>query len=448
MSPMAKYLKNNLAYILLWVLVATPFVIWVFMLPLSNRFFSSGAIFRSLGQITGLLGMSLLSINFVLSARFKFLDRWFSGLNRVYIKHHLIGIIAFCLLLFHPTFLIIQYLLISLKASFDFILSIGNWPVTLGEVALLVFVILMVITLYLHFKYQNWKKTHQYMGAVLFLGGLHMLLVPSDISNNTLLKYYMLVLATAAIISYFYRTILGVYKKEEYKYKLQEVIRVNDSIVELKLIPLAEKMKFIPGQFVFIRFDPPVGEAGNGRIFSESHPFSITSFPNDGYLSLSIKTLGDYTSMVYLMKPGAICSVEGPFGAFSYLKAKSKRQIWMAGGIGITPFLSMARHIDESGAKDYEIDLYYSVKNKDELAFAEEFAEISRRNSNFKLHHHFSEKDGYISARSVVSNSGDISKAEIFLCGPMSFMQSLRDQFVKLGFDNNKIHSEEFNLSI
>lgn len=417
-----------------------PIFIWVFMMPLSGRFVSSGMAFRSLGQITGLLGMSLLSINFVLSARFKFLDRWFSGLNRVYTKHHLIGIIAFCLLLFHPTFLIIQYLLISLKASFDFIISIKNWPVLLGEIALLVFIVLMTITLYLHFKYQNWKKTHQYMGAVLLLGILHMLLIPSDISNNSLLKYYMLVLVAAGAVSYFYRTILGVYKKGEHKYKLQEVIRVNDSIVELKLIPLSEKINFIPGQFIFIRFE-------NGGVLSESHPFSISSYSGSDVLSLGIKTLGDYTSMVYLMRPGTICRIEGPFGAFSYTKAKSKRQLWIAGGIGITPFLGMARQIAAEGS-GYEIDLFYSVRNQSEAAFTEEFTDISRQNNNFKLHHHFSEKDGYISADVIVSNTRDVSGAEIFLCGPLSFMQSLREQFVKLGFDNNKIHSEEFNLSL
>ena len=410
------------------------------MLPLAGRVSSSGQIFRSLGQITGLLGMALLSINFILAARFKFLDKWFSGLNRVYIKHHIIGAIAFCLLLFHPTFLVIQYLFISLKSSFDFIFSAQNFPLTLGKIALLIFITLMAITFYLNFKYQNWKNTHKYLGLVLFLGGSHMLFIPSDISNNATLKYYMLALAIFGAYAYFYRTIFGVYKKQEYKYKLTEVIKINDSIVELKFKPLAESIKFLPGQFVFLRFET------NG-ILSEAHPFSIAS-SNKGDLSLGIKTLGDYTSMVYLLKPGAICLIEGPFGAFSYLKAKSKRQIWIAGGIGITPFLSMARQIDSGdvGAGDYKIDLYYSVKNENEAAFAGEFAEIARRNSNFKFHQHFSDKDGYVSARFVVNNSSDTNGGEVFLCGPGGFMKSLREQFVKLDFNNKAIHSEEFSL--
>jgi predicted ferric reductase len=435
-----KWLKNNPGYFLIWFLAVLPLVIWVFMLPIAGRFSSNAAIFRSLGQMAGLLGMSLLSLNFVLSARFKFLDKLFNGLNRAYVKHHIIGVLAFCLLLFHPTFLIIQYLSISLKAAFIFILPFSDWPVTLGEIALLVFIVLMFITLYLHFKYQNWKNTHKFLGIVLIFGALHMFLVPTDISNNALLKYYMLILFGFGVISYFYGTILQIYRKKEYKYKLEKVVKVNDSIAELILTPLSEKIKFLPGQFVFLRFQV-------GGVLSESHPFSITSDANGNNLSLGIKTLGDYSSMVYLLKPGAVCSIDGPFGAFSYLNPKSKRQIWIAGGIGITPFLSMARHIGSSGSGDYNIDLYYSVKNESEEAFAGEMEEISKQNNNFKLHHHFSEKDGYISASSVVSKSDDVSSADIFLCGPPAFMKNLREQFVKLGINNEKIHSEEFNLN-
>jgi predicted ferric reductase len=433
--------KNNLGLILAWILAVIPLIIWFLMAPLAGRFYSSSGTFRSLGQLSGLLGMALLSINFILSARFKFLDKLFNGLNRVYIKHHLIGATAFCLLLFHPTFFVIQYLFISLKASFDFIFYMQDWAINLGKLGLLVFLVLMVITIYMNFKYQNWKNTHQYLGIVLFLGGLHMLFVSSDISNNTTLKYYMLFLAVLGGFSYIYRTILSVYKKKEYKYKLKEVIKINESVVELKFEPLAEKINFLPGQFIFLRFE------GDG-ILSESHPFSITSYSENKSLSLGIKTLGDYTSMIYLLRSGTVCNIEGPFGTFSYLKAKSKRQIWIAGGIGITPFLSMARQITASGkeASDYKIDLYYSVKNENEGAFSEELEEISKKNNNFKFHKHFSDKGGYISTKFIADNSGDIKNSEIFLCGPGGFMKSLRGQFVNLGFSNDEIHSEEFSL--
>jgi len=445
MIDIIKYIKKHLGLVLIIVLAIIPLFIWYFMMPVSYRFSSSGEIFRSLGQISGLLGMALLSISFILAARFKFLDRLFNGLNKVYIKHHLIGAISFCLLLFHPVFLIIQYLFISLKVSFDFILNFQNLPLFLGEVALLIFIVLLVITFYLNFKYQNWKNSHKYLGFVLFLSIIHMLLIPSDISNNSTLKYYMLGLAILGVYSYFYRTILGVYKKNEYRYKLEEVIKASDNIVELRLTPLFKKLKFSPGQFVFLRFDSPT-QTGGEDILSESHPFSITSSPDNEDLLLGIKTLGDFTSMVYLLKPGATCKIEGPFGAFSYLGADSKRQIWIAGGVGITPFLSMARQISADNTNDYNIDLYYAVKNASEAAFANEFVEISKKNNNFKFYQYFSDDSGRISTSFISQNSKNISDAEIFICGPGGFMKSLKDQFVELGFIKSKVHSEEFSL--
>ncbi|MFA5937217.1 MAG: ferric reductase-like transmembrane domain-containing protein [Candidatus Paceibacterota bacterium] len=435
-----KFFKNHLNLILIVILLILPLIFWSFMRPFSDRFMSLKDIFRSLGQITGLLGMTLLSFNFVLAARFKFLDKLFNGLNRVYIKHHTFGATAFCLLLFHPTFLIIQYLFVSLRTSFDFIFSFQDWSIILGEVSLLFFIVLMVITFYLNFKYQNWKNTHQYLGIVLFLGSLHMLFISSDVSNSVVLKYYMLALVILGACSYFYRTILKFYKKREFRYKLKEVKKINRNIVELKLLPLGEKIKFLPGQFVFLRFE-------NEGILSESHPFSITSSSNSEELYLGIKALGDYTSMVYLLEPGVICKIEGPFGAFSYLKAKSKKQIWVAGGIGITPFLSMARQVNKNIVNnDYQIDLYYSVSNPTEVVFMDEFTQISMENNNFKFYPYFSEKNNHISADFIYKKSENMQNTEIFICGPSKLMKNLKKQFINLGINSNKIHSEEFNL--
>jgi predicted ferric reductase len=249
----------------------------------------------------------------------------------------------------------------------------------------------------------------------------------------------MLFLIIAGAYAYFYRTVLAVYKKKEYRYKLEKVKKENDNIAELVLSSFGKKIDFKPGQFAFLRFKTE-------GILSESHPFSFSSAPTENDLSFGIKALGDYTSMVYLLKPGAICLIEGPFGAFSYLNVNSKRQIWVAAGVGITPFLSMARQIAHNHNNDYKIDLYYSIKNEKENAFADELIKIVKQTNNFRMYQHISEKEGRISASFISNMSKDVNKAEIFLCGPASFMQSLRKQFINININNKKIHSEEFSF--
>ena len=434
-----KYLKNNLAYLGVWFLALVPVFIWLFLKPIPTRFASPGLIFRSLGQLTALVGTALLSLNFVLSTRFKFLDKIFFGLNRVYIHHHQIGLIAFCLLLFHPMFLITRYLAISLGAAFNFILPFNDPGVILGEMGLLVFILLIVLTIYTKLKHQVWKGTHKFLGLVLIFGVIHMLAVPSDISSNALLKYYMLLLAVVGFFAFIYRVVFLVYRFGEYHYKLKSVKDLKNNIIELQLVPLDQKMDFLPGQFVFVRFK----ESG----FTESHPFSVASSLPDGGLNLNIKALGDYTAHLKNLKPGTTCLIEGPFGDFSYIKVQSRRQIWVAGGIGITPFIAMAKHLSENGEFDYAVDLYYSIKNQNEATFANELSAIARNRSNFRFFKHFSDQNGHISAHTIISKNENIHGIEVFLCGPPLFMKSLREQFLKLGLSNYQIHSEEFNFN-
>lgn len=211
-----KYLKENLGFMLVLVLAIIPIGVWFFMLPLSDRFSSFGQTLRSLGQVTGLLGMALLSLNFVLAGRFKFLNALFRNPGGVYAKHHIVGALSFCLLLFHPIFLAVQYLMLSIGLSFNFIFSFGNWALIFGKMALVFMIILMFITFYLRLRYSLfWKSTHKYLSLVLFLGGVHMLLISSDVSSNLVLRYYMLSLAIFGMVSFFKSVILVSFKRQD-----------------------------------------------------------------------------------------------------------------------------------------------------------------------------------------------------------------------------------------
>ncbi|MBI2409714.1 ferric reductase-like transmembrane domain-containing protein [Candidatus Kaiserbacteria bacterium] len=437
---MKAFLKRNADGIAIAILAIIPIVIWLFIKPIGPRFASVPTTLRSAGQAAGLLGFALLSLNFVLSARLPFLDKIFTGLNKAYVKHHSVGVLAFSLILLHPLFLTLQYLFFSPAAAFAFLFSFTDTGVVLGELALASFIVLMVITLYLKFKYENWKATHKFLGVVLILGTIHVLLMPTDVTANIVLRYYLLALATAGGLAYAYRTVFSLYKAREYRYAVKEVRKVSADVAELVLAPLGRKMRFSPGQFVFLRFE-------TGGTLSQSHPFSLTSSPNDAKLSMGVKKLGDFTSLLSDVKPGTTSRLEGPFGAFSFNKVPGKKQLWLAGGIGITPFVSMVRWIKQNMSilNGYEIELWYSVKTREEAAYAPEIEELARKESRFRFHVHASEERGRLSAH-VVAGDKDVSDMEIFLCGPQGFMTALRTQFESLGVRRDRIHSEEFIL--
>lgn len=390
---------------------------------------------RTLGKIAGLIGMTLFSINMVLSARLKFLEPYFEGLPNIYKKHHLIGSIAFGLLLFHPVFLGAQFLPVSVALAAQFFIpSFSNLPTLFGSLALSVMVIALFITFYVNIAYPRWKFSHQFLGLAFALAGMHVFLIPSDVSRYLPLKFFMFLLFAAGVAAFIYRSLLGRFLVRRYTYIVQEVISRGAGIAEISLSPLGSAMPYRAGQFVFVSFL-------NKNISAEPHPFSVISKENDPDLRLAVKKLGDFTQKIDQVPTGSEVRLEGAYGNFASMGNSNRDQIWIAGGIGITPFLSMARSLP---GKE-KIDLYYAVRNEGEAVFKQDLAQIAASRPSFKIIPFFSDTRGRLTAQEVNKTSG-LKGKEIYICGPTAMMQNLRSQLNRLGVSNNVIHSEEFAL--
>lgn len=109
---------------------------------------------------------------------------------------------------------------------------------------------------------------------------------------------------------------------------------------------------------------------------SEPHPFTISSSPKEKNLRFTIRIAGDYTQYLYNhLRPGVIAVVEGGYGMMDYRRG-GKEQIWIAGGIGVTPFLSWIRDMPQESGHD--IDFFYTVRTKDEALFLSEILEAAQ----------------------------------------------------------------------
>ena len=295
-------------------------------------------------------------------------------------------------------------------------------------------ILLIVLTLYLRPKYNIWKITHKFFGLAFFMASLHVLMIPSDISRYTPLRFYMLGLAFLGLIIYVYRTMFGKFLVNKYKYVVESVVALNNNIWYINLKPLNKKLQFKAGQFIFVSFTDP-------SLSKESHPFSISSSPDDISLTLTVKALGDYTNKLINLTPGSPALIEGPFGTFSHKNSIYKNQVWIAGGIGITPFLSMAKSLKiEDG---YSIDLFYCVKNNQELIHLDLLKSLDHK---IKLHLFCSEDHGYINADTISNLSGTLVEKDIFICAPLQMVSSLKQQILTIGVNGKLIHSEEFNF--
>jgi len=420
-------------WILIIVLALIPVLIWLGIEPINARFTNFTQTMTNLGRIFALVGVSLFSLTFLLNTRLKLVENLFGGLDKTYKAHHICGATAFLFVLFHPIFLSIQYILISANLAAQFFLpSLDKIDVSAGIVALLLMTILLVITFFVKLKYPNWKFSHKFLGLAFIFAILHVLLISSDISRSGALKTYIVLMLIIGITSFSYKTLFYGLKKKSV-FVVEQVKKINQNIVEICLAPKNHFGVFKPGQFIFASFkDKEIGE--------EYHPFTISSSPSEEQLRLTIKESGDYTEKLKNLKPQTKTLIEGPYGGF-YSK-KEGEQIWIAGGIGITPFLSMARSIKTNN----KIDLFYTVKEKKDAVFIEELQKISKQKNNFTVHAYYSSLQGRMIAKNITEHTKNIENKEIFLCGPAQMMLDLKKQLISLGANRNNIYFEEFGL--
>lgn len=386
---------------------------------------------RTLSQIFSLIGITLLSVSFLLSSRLRFLDKWFGGFDHVYQLHHQTGAWAFMFILHHPIFLAIEALP-NTKLSQSYLWFSKSLPNNFGVAALFLMTLLLILTLLINLPYQWWKKTHELMGIVLGLSIVHILFIGSDVSQYLPLKIWVVMLLGLSAFSEIYVRFLHKYIGPRFRYIVESVVRKGD-ILDITFIPEGKSMKYYSGQFIFAQFE---------KLGGEIHPFSIASKGGSDRIRLGIKILGDYTLNLRDIKVGDRVIFWGPYGQF-YMGAKNKRNLLcIAGGIGITPFLGLLA--DEINT-ERKIDLIYCVSDDNEAIYDEELT-MTRNNQNINYMKHQSASLGRITVEKIYAKLGDLSDRKILLCGPEKMMLSLIDQFKKSGVRNRDLVYENFNF--
>lgn len=417
-----------------------PVIIWLTMKPLSERFGTFAMTVRSIGQLSGLVGMVLFSGTIILSARIKLIEDVFNGLNEVFIRHHQVGTAAFILLMAHPISLSLMYIENSLYASARLLLpDIHQLPTLFGILSLFLLTSHLILTFFARPAYQLWKKLHGWMLPIaLAIATVHLVLITSDTTYSAPLKGYLFGLVLLALGALLYRKSPAIFPSRSHHYELTSVSELNNSVVEMIMETHGEKLNFIPGQFIFIEPQSP-------DLPKEQHPFSITSSPSEPHIRLIIKNLGDYTSRVKNLKPGDPVNVEGPYGNFSYLSVPNRRQCWIAGGIGITPFLSMAKHLCGHHTH-FTIDLFYCTRSENDAVYLDELKHLETNCKFLRVHSICSLKTGRITAETIEQVAPSLNDRDILVCGPKPMVDDLTSQFIERGIPSARIHSEAFQL--
>lgn len=224
----------------------------------------------------------------------------------------------------------------------------------------------------------------------------------------------------------------GLFFEKKLKYRVQAVKDLAENIIEIVLSPQGKKLKYQAGQYILLSFT-------DKNIGPEEHPFSLVSAPADDNLRLVIKTVGDYVKNLRNLSVGSLALVRGPKGRFSFLNFKNKNQIWIAGGVGITPFLSMIKILPEH--QDYRVILFYCANTEGDMIFMDELKAAA--NKNFQVVPFCVDKQGVITAEDIKRITGEIANKDILFSGPLPMLSALREQFTGLGAPKRNFHTDD-----
>lgn len=317
-----------------------------------------------------------------------------------------------------------------------FALELDNWSPLLAALVGVTLSVGMYLTLRGGLRHELFVWVQRGLGVVFLGGVVHTFAEENLKSSSFLLALYVGALSALGVLAFAYRSIFVKALVPRHEYRVTAVRRLDETVTEVTLEPVGAPMPFTPGQFVFVTFyGSPLPE--------ETHPFSMTSGAGDREMKLVVKRLGDYTARLKLLQPGTRAKVEGPYGGLSHARIRNLRQVWIAGGIRITPFLSMARSLDSSG---YQIDLFYATETKDQAHSLDELYDIADRDPRVRVVSVRKDNLGWISAEGVCGTMGDVVNKDILMCGPPGMMDSLRAQFRALGVPDERLHAERFSF--
>lgn len=393
----------------------------------------------------GYAALAMLGVQFALTARFRRATAPF-GIDIVFYFHRYLALCALLIALAHYAILRIDNPA-ALGAADP---RVAPLHMSAGRVALLLFVVVVVLSLarrLLRLEYDRWRITHAVLATLALalaiwhvFGAAHYLDRPWKTGLWVGWSVFWLGLIA-------YVRVLRPWRVARQPYRIAEVRQERGHVWTLALeSPGGERLRFAPGQFAWLtlRASP---------FAMREHPFSIASSAlRPERIEFGIKELGDFTATIKDIRPGEIAYVDAPYGSFGIdQRPGAPGYVFVAGGIGIAPILSMLRTLADRG-DPRPLTLFYGNRVWERVAYREELEALSRRLALRVVHvlleppADWSGERGFI-ARDVLARHlpAEAAAQEFFLCGPTPMTQDVERSLAALGVPASRIHSEIFD---
>ena len=419
-------------------------------LAMLNPAVPAGRFTRQIALGLGLFGLMIFATSFVLAARYQWISRPF-GLDAVLLFHRRMAIAGLFAIILHVVLMATRHNQLLTKLWIP-------WHLQLGRIALLAVVAQVGVSLYrmrLNVEFEQWRFSHRLVALIVLVSAFVHGLYSSEAFAPWPLRLLVLTVVAAALISLFWTRAVRPALPQRLVYELAEVRSLGKAVWQLQLNALHadQQLHYLPGQFAF--FSLP--HADREQV-SEEHAWTIVSSPTEtGGLTLAIKELGDFTATIGQLRPGARVLVHGPFGRFTHVlhaANSGEQRVFLAAGIGITPFRSMLRYMADrpGGASTL---LIYGNRTQNDIIYREELDHIEQlSNGAVRVVHVLSKADATWSGErghidiATIRRHCDFSHGNpsFWICGPGPFTQAMVNGLLAAGIRPTQIHTEAFCL--
>ena len=382
---------------------------------------------------SGVVALVMMAAAAVLGARWSIVESAFGGLDRVYETHKWLGVWALAFASVHLVF----------KAGmqgWDTAAILTLPPFYVRLVRQLSFVALMLIVLLAlnrRIPYRTWRWWHKLSGPLFVIAILHWLSFKTPVALASPAGIWLAVVSTLGVTGALYKLLLYPALSTHAEYRIVGVAP-GPAAVALLLEPAGKRIAFEPGQFAFLS----IHSSG----LREPHPFTIAAPDAPGEpIQFLVRALGDYTTaLVARAEIDMHATVHGPFGRFRRPPA-SKREIWVAGGVGISPFIAWLRDGRATGLERVTLFNFYTPGR--EFPSIEALEALTReRDIEYVAVPEGSRSAAFRERFKDIAQTSTPADIDICFCGPAGLLKDLRGAMAEHGIPAANLRFEQFDF--
>ena len=440
-----------------WGALALLVALWLVAEPTIFRSSDFFALRNAMVQLTGVVAIGCMGLAMVLALRPLWPQAWLGGLDKMYRLHKWLGIAALVASILHwlwakgPKWAVgwgwldppVHGERVPPASAVEAWLSEQRGLAEgIGEWTFYAVVILIALALIQRFPYRLFYKTHRLLAVTWLALVFHTVVLMTP--GHWLAPVGWLVAALLAGGSW--AALVVLVRRVGANRKVPGTIKAMHWFDEVHSLEVEVALRgwpgHKPGQYAFVTVDAPEG----------AHPYTITSSWDsaDPVMTFGIRELGDYTrGLRDRLSIGQEVKVEGPYGCFTFDDGRA-RQIWIGGGVGVTPFIARMKHlareqVDPGQRTARQIDLFHTTTEADDEVL-ERLAEDARR-AQVRLHILVDARDGFLTGQRLREAVPDWRTAGIWFCGPAGFGEALRRDLAGQGFPvETQFHQELFSM--